>query len=622
MKRLIPYISISLLLVGCVDDAVQFNSSEWMPSLEARYIHLENTEISMKAEAESVNVYVEAMSTPWEFSGQAPWLAVSPTSGTDDATVTISATEYTSGDDARTSLFWLSSSVADYDYKTQLSVTQSAAAPHLGVSSSSFTMKSTGETRTIDVTTNIAYTVSKSSSATWLTVTPSEDCRKLTIIAAPNPNATSRSASVTLSGKLTQVIYLTQEAAGMSSTEYGPLSVEVNGGDYSMQISSDAAWTASTSGSWFTVSPSEGAAGTTEVVLSVSPNGATGSRSGAVTFKIGTTDMFNLKIDQGGLYCHVSPAALSMGAVAGSHTLTVSSNTEWTVISKPSWIATDVGSGSGDASIAVTASEHTGREMRSGVITVGVEGVTGLEQSVHVTQSQHYLTLSPSSQTALPSTGGTHKVSVASDDVWKAGEDEEWLALSTESGTGDIDVIVTAGDHPSIKERSGTVRFTPTYAAPVDFTVRQKGRYLTVDTERVLFYWRGGESLPVAVTTDGTFSVTTDCDWLKIDVSGHSFTLTAEEHDAREARDAVVTVALTGLVSGEVYSIAIPVVQRPNMPIDKTTFPGDENWNIVGTTHASITVTGYGADESWNNLGDSFMGLSITVFGKDENWNL
>ena len=103
--------------------------------------------------------------------------------------------------------------------------------------------------------------------------------------------------------------------------------------------------------------------------------------------------------------------------------------------------------------------------------------------------------------------------------------------------------------------------------------------------------------------------------------NGHSFTLIAEEHDAKEPRSAVITVALTGLLLGEMYSIEIPIVQRPNVPIDMTTFPDDLNWDIVGNTHASITITGYTTDESWDNLGDSSFGLNITSFGKDENWN-
>lgn len=621
MKRFIPYILILLLSVSCIPDESRF-SYNYVPSLEPRYIYLANTEMTIDSEAGSFDTYVEAESTPWKFSGHDSWLTVSPLRGTDNAKVTIAATENMSGEDLRTCLFWLSSDVADYDYQAMVSVTQQAAWPYLNVSESSLTIATAGGSKSVTVERNISYTISQSSSATWVTVTASADSTKLTITAEPNPTAETRTANITLSGRRTQVIRLTQEAAGMVSDEYGPIKVGMEGGNYALQITSDAAWTASTTnGSWFTVTPGEGAAGTTEVVLSVSPNNTTSERSGKVDFRIGSTGIFSVRVDQEGLYCTVSPTSLSMGAVADSRTLKVSSNTAWTVISKPSWITTDIASGSGDGTVTITASEHTGSEARSGEIKIGVEGVTDLVRSVYVIQSQHYLNLTPSSIASLPSTGGTHKVSVASDDTWEAGEEEAWLSLSPADGVGDIDVTLTAADNPSIKERSGKVFFTPRYASPIELSVKQAGRYLSVNTTRVEFTWRGGECEPIEVTTDGTFSVTTRCEWLEIAQSGHSFTLIAEEYDGEEPRSAVVTVALIGLVAGEVYSIDIPVVQRPNMPIDITAFPDDMNWNIGGNSHASVTITGYAADESWDNPGGSSLGLNITVFGKDEDWN-
>ena len=159
------------------------------------------------------------------------------------------------------------------------------------------------------------------------------------------------------------------------------------------------------------------------------------------------------------------------------------------------------------------------------------------------------------------------------------------------------------------------------FRSPMELSVKQAGRYLFVNTTQVIFYWRGGESLPVTVTTDGTFSVTTQCEWLEIEQIGHSFTLIAEEYDAKEPRSAVVTVALTGLVDGEAYSIDIPIVQKPNIPINIIIFPEDLNWDIAGNTHASVTITGYTTDVLWGDWGNSSFGLNITVFGKDEDWN-
>lgn len=621
MKRLSLYILSILLFAGCVEDYTQFNSYDWTPSLNARYINMSQTDFDIDATNGHVGVLVEALSTPWQFSGQASWLSITPNRGTDDTSVSFVAQDNMSGENLRTSIFWLTSTVPDYDYQTMVSVTQEAATPLLEVSESSLNFVATGETKTIDVNANILYTIVENWNVSWLTIVVSEDSTKLTVTAEPNPNATSRQATVTLSGILTETIHITQDAAGMESTEYGPIEVGVKGTNYSLKITSDAAWKATTNGSWFAISPAEGEKGTTTVVLSVSPNNSTSKRSGKIDFKIGSTEVFSVGINQEESYFNLSTDNLSMGAVAESRTLKVSSNIEWSVISKPEWININVESGTGDGSVAVTATEHTGTTKRSGVIKIGVEGVTGLEKTVSVSQSQHYFNLSTSSFPSIPSTGGTHRVNITTDDSWQATTNVEWLSLSSNSGVGNIDVIITAMDNPSLNERNAKAIFTPKYAIPMDIVIRQSGRYLSVNTTRVVFYWRGGESLPVEVTTDGTYSVTTDCNWLKINENGRSFTLTADEYDAEVERTAIVKVALTGLIDGEIYNIDIPVLQKPNIPIDMITFPEDQNWDIAGNSHSTITITGYTTDELWNNFDDSYLGLNITTFGQDEDWN-
>lgn len=622
MRRFTPYYIICILLfTGCVSDAVQFDGDDWSPSLEARYVYIENTSMVVSSTAGTCQTYVEAVTTPWEFTGQAPWLSISPSSGVNDAGVTITAEDYFSGDNLRSSVFWLSSTASDYEYSVPVTVTQNAAEPYLNVSESNLTMSALGDNKTVTVEKNIEYSVTNTASD-WLSVTPSADYTKLAVEAQPNPTAGSRKATITLSGVRTQVINVTQEASEMTSTEYGPLSIDNGGGTYSMQIVSDAAWTASTNGdSWFDVTPSEGETGTTPVVLSVSPNMTTSSRTGKAIFKIGSQTIFSVQITQEGLHFSVSPTSISLGANADSRTLEVSSNTDWKVISKPSWVTSSVSSGSGNGSLTISVPEQTEREARSGTMTIGVEGVTGLQKSIKITQSKHYFSVSPSAGTTLPSTGGTHKVSINTDDNWTASKDATWLSLSSASGQGEVDVTISASDNASVKERNGVVTFTPSHATQVEIPIKQAARYLSVSNTGVSFYWRGGESQPVAVTTDGRFSVTSNATWLKVKVSGNSFTLTADEYDALDYRTAVVTVSLSDLPSDESYNIEIPVVQRGTVPIDISPFPSDESWDMVGNSHATITVTGFAADELWDLTGNSSISVSITCFGQDVNWN-
>ena len=142
-----------------------------------------------------------------------------------------------------------------------------------------------------------------------------------------------------------------------------------------------------------------------------------------------------------------------------------------------------------------------------------------------------------------------------------------------------------------------------------------------MDTRKISFYYSGGESAPIAITTDGTCDVTTNDDWLRIVRYGNSFTVTANSNESKEERTAIVTVALTGLVEGDSLCIEIPVVQRGNRPITIDTFPDDLNWNIHDGTHAKVTITGFGPDEDWGNTNGTSFSVKVTSFDSDDDWN-
>ena len=224
-------------------------------------------------------------------------------------------------------------------------------------------------------------------------------------------------------------------------------------------------------------------------------------------------------------------------------------------------------------------------------------------QTILVTQKAHYLTLTPTQFDALPSTGGSHELTIGTDDSWKATTKASWITLNPESGTGDIVVTATVADNPSIYSRRDTVNITPSYATAVKAVILQDARYMTVNTSNIYFYYRGGTSDPVRVDTDGSYSVTASDTWLTIQQNGKTFTVTATENTTADMREGKVVVSLTGLVAGEM-TIEIPVVQRvKGQGPDKDGFSPDEDWSVVGGSSAfKVTVTGYDDDSDWNKL--------------------
>ncbi|MEH0152794.1 chondroitinase-B domain-containing protein [Limibacter armeniacum] len=80
----------------------------------------------------------------------------------------------------------------------------------------------------------------------------------------------------------------------------------------------------------------------------------------------------------------VSPSTLSFGSAAGSNTLSVFSNTSWTVTDNQAWISISSGSGSGNGNITISVTENTSTSSRSGTVTV-TAGT--LSETISVSQS-------------------------------------------------------------------------------------------------------------------------------------------------------------------------------------------------------------------------------------------
>ena len=253
------------------------------------------------------------------------------------------------------------------------------------------------------------------------------------------------------------------------------------------------------------------------------------------------------------------------------------------------------------ATVTATASENTTDQPREALVTVKVGNT---EKTILVTQAAHYLTLTPTQYNALPSTGGSYQLTIASDDSWTVSKKAAWLTVSPSSGTGTIEVTATAADNPSVNARKDTVAITPSYAKPVRAVILQDARYLQVDTRDIYFYYRGGTSDPVTVDTDGSYTVTASESWLTIQQNGKTFTVTATENTTADKREGKVVVSLTGLVAGESKTIEIPVVQLvKRQGPDKDGFSPDEDWSEVGGSSAfKVTVTGYDDDSDWNKL--------------------
>jgi hypothetical protein len=191
-------------------------------------------------------------------------------------------------------------------------------------------------------------------------------------------------------------LYLTLTAvmlfAGCSEDDPAPeLSVDptaiaavAEAGNYSIAITSNAAWIATKETEWLSLNAASGT-GNGTVIVNVAANPTVEPRTGNVLIISGMLS-HTIAVTQAGMdvLLNVDPATLAADANTGEYTLTVTSNTAWTVSAGAEWLALNPASGTGNGTVKVTVSENPSLEIR----TAPVNFASGpVNHAVNVTQA-------------------------------------------------------------------------------------------------------------------------------------------------------------------------------------------------------------------------------------------
>jgi hypothetical protein len=227
-------------------------------------LQISESALSFAAAGEAKTFNINA-NVRWSISSSETWLVTSVTSGADNATgITVTATA--NGTTASRSA---NLTVSGRGGVSQvISVTQDAAPdpdpdPSLSVSTTSLSFSAGGEIKSFGIT-SAGVTWSVSSSASWLTVSPSSGSGDATVtLTAPvNSGASSRTATVTVSGSGvgSRTVSVTQDAIAIVpptlSVSASSLHFVTGGGTQTATVTSNTSWTESTYASWITVSHS------------------------------------------------------------------------------------------------------------------------------------------------------------------------------------------------------------------------------------------------------------------------------------------------------------------------------------------------------------------------------
>ena len=287
------------------------------------------------------------------------------------------------------------------------------------------------------------------------------------------------------SGIVCDMLYRVENGVLIDVTDPAPgtsvgstsMSFESAGGTQKVTVTSNEEWTASSSQSWCSVTPTSGS-NSGYLSVTCSKNDAENQRTATITVtgkESGKTTVINVTqspksnsviglddydsdkdLDGGGTTTYslsVSPTSMSMLAVGESKTSSVTSNDSWTVSSNQSWCTVSPTSGSNNGSIKVTTAKNTSTSSRTAVITV--KGANSGSKTITVTQDAYTLSVSQSSL-QMSSDGESKTVSVTSNDSWTVTSNQSWCTVSPSSGSnnGTLTIKTTAN---SSNARTATV---------------------------------------------------------------------------------------------------------------------------------------------------------------------
>ena len=241
-----------------------------------------------------------------------------------------------------------------------------------------------------------------------------------------------------------------------------------------------------------------------------------------------------------------------------------SQNVSWELTGAPSWLTLSQKSGSGDATVTMTAAENKDVD-NSRVAVLQLKSTTAkyeFSKSVTVTQSAAsiYLTTSETSLTLAPQ-AVQKNITISSNVEWEAVSSADWLELTKTNATT---LSLNASENTTAGTRTATVtlRRVGTTQALATISVVQSEAGITGSTDTVAFTADGGTK-SVEINADVTWSATTsEASWLTVTpTSGTggkvSLGISALANNSAAARSAYVYVKI-----GTEQKLAIPVSQE------------------------------------------------------------
>lgn len=391
-----------------------------------------------------------------------------------------------------------------------------------------------------------------SETPSWITLNPSSGISdaEVTLSGTANPSAEdARTAIFYLNSTVNDWSY--RKAFSVSQGKAAP-SVTVNESDteislsggacsYTVDVTANCSWTASTTATWLTVS-----AQGNKLVLNAEANPSASYREGYVTIAYGTKTL-RLCVFQSPAKVTSSQYTFTCENVATKYDVEITSETDWTAVASDSWInVTPTEGGSGTTTVSIEVAPNNFVSSRSGSVTI----YTGENSRLQLSILQKGIYIETEASLDFSSAEEKLKLNVKSNTDWSVLAAPVWVSLSTTSGSGDGVIEITAQENPNTSLRSGTIVIGQTgLDVQSKVVVTQQGKYFSTGQTVLEFTDQAGSS-NYAITSDAAWTTTLSDDWFSVTPSSGlgsaDVSVSVTENCTTEERTGTITYSYAG----------------------------------------------------------------------------
>lgn len=513
------------------------------------------TALGVSSAANSTASFTITSNTSWTVSSNQTWLTVSPISGSNNATVVVTA-EANPSTSSRTATVSVSGA-------NPITVTQASASAMLTLSTTSINVAAVANnSASFSVTSNTSWAVS--SNQTWLTVSPTSGSNNgtISISVLANPMALARTATISVSGVSNpQTITVTQAAASpLLSVSSSNLSVaSAEGSTASFFIDSNTSWNLSSNQNWLSASAVSGI-GNNQIILTAASNTTSTARTAEITVSATGIASKIISVTQGAgtTVFSISSKDLVIAATGGSSaTFSITANVAWSISPSISpWVNVTPSSGSGNALITISVLANPETAQRTATLNVYQVGIS-TPTIINITQQgiPKTLTISNPSLTIAGSNNSTANISISSNTGWDISCNESWLTFSPSGGIGNSSIRFNAESNPTIYPRTAVVTVSSVGMPNQTINVTQQAGAATLSLSKTSLSIGAseGSSASFDITSNSGWTISSSHAWLTFSpISGSNnstVTLFAAANSIATTRTATVTISASGVAN-------------------------------------------------------------------------